>query len=141
VKTIRFTAPIALLDTWTHDGRMLRAPADGTVRHHAFPLPVRGGYDELASYGGTIDALEIRDGILTASGTLTDPDIADALAQGAVWMELDVDDIPDSALIHYGNTGNGSPGLEFTSWRVTAVTLGTSPCWNLGSAQIERTEG
>jgi hypothetical protein len=167
--TIRFVAPLALLDTWTTEevARRLEVPEDlvpGHVRHRLFPIPVRGpsvpvegredGAVELGTTVGMIHRLvhvpETDD--LLAWGRILDNargrDLARRMAAGELFLELDVDDVPDSGVSHRTVAGcmvpPGRPvpdgqeatGLSFGSWRVTGAVLGTNPFWALAPALV-----
>lgn len=145
---IRFAAPLALLDTWTTDGRMLRTPADGRLRHRPLPFPLRFMRERNDAEGsaeilhvGMIEGLFLGSGTVVAFCTLPDTvpgrRLARELEAGELFLELDVDDVqmledPTAAPI---------TGLIMKSWRVSGVVLGTRPCWELEAAQVVRPEG
>lgn len=147
---IRFDAPLALLDTWTRDGRRLESGEDGAVRHREFPIPVRVLVGSVSVHLGRIESLDYDRGsrVLWASGVL---DTAQETAASLAFLELDVDDVPDSAVSYQepdvpcplrpdlpGDLFPGPGGVSFGTWRVSGAVLGGNPAWDLPAARTDR---
>ena len=150
---IRFAASLALLDTWSSDGRRLERPRGlpvGEVRHRDYPLSVQGPDYPLAQAAGFITRVvhvpETDD--LVAVGWFPNDaqgrELTSRLAAGDLFLELDVDGYTDTGTTYHrwpparvSDCGDpGSVGTSFSDWRVSRAVLGTNPCWDLPPAQV-----
>lgn len=142
---IRFAAPLALLGTWTTDGRMLRTPADGRLRHRPLPFPLRFMWERNDAEGsseilhmGTVEGLFLGSGTVVAFCTLPDTvtgrRMTRELEAGELFLELDTDDV---RMVE----PREKVGLVMSGWRVSGVVLGAHPCWDFEAAQVAWPEG
>lgn len=154
---IRFAASLALLDTWSSDGRRLERPRGlpvGEVRHRDYPLSVQGPDYPLAQAVGFITRVvhvpETDD--LVAVGWFPNDaqgrELTSRLAAGGLSLELDVDSYTEGGTTYYHRFPDGStirasdgddPGsvvMSFSDWRVSRAVLGANPCWDLPPAQV-----
>jgi hypothetical protein len=132
--TRRFMAVIGLVGTPTneHFPRILTAPEPGVRIRPEWLLPVRGDDGGRMVPVGTIYDVVVLGRELIALGYLKDETETDrvrikALADGELFMELDVDRAQWTEDLDY---------VTFTSWRVSAVTLGTNPTWDLPRVHV-----
>lgn len=145
---IRFVAGLALLDTWSRDGRLLARALDlpvGQVRHRDYPIPVQGPDYPLAQVAAFITRVvhvPETDDLMAVGWFHRDAEgreLSSRMAAGDLFLELDVDDhrVGDVAWPPPPPSGPLDPTpLAFTDWRVSRAVLGTHPCWDLAPAQI-----
>jgi hypothetical protein len=149
---IVFAAVVAFTEKITKDGRVLVTPEDFHVRpgSHGYPLPVmwtppnHGGKPVQSVRVGVIEEAYVIDHRLITFGHIDESEhgrrVAELLDSGQWFLEIDI----DSGSMTYDLDPMPAPfeavpvgPVIFKDWRLRAAWVGTQPCWDLPSVQIQ----
>jgi hypothetical protein len=140
--TTRFIAVAGYVDRPAADGRILRRPTRNILRS-AIPLPLMTPAREQATSWreamGRIDRVGLLGDQIILTGIILedfkDSAVVRELETGTLAMELDVDQISWDSTEPTVLEDQNIP-MTFTSWRVRAATVGSTPCWDMPPVMI-----